>query len=98
MKTVSLKLKNGIRINISGCSYAQAMRGYIRMMMFVKRAERTARLMTRVSQLSSQCIWDWELLNHGEGFLKYNSAETCQEQTVSSHGQEQGEVSGSTDK
>ena len=98
MKTVSLKLKNGIRINISGCSYAQAMRGYIRMMMFVKRAERTARLMARVSKLSSQCLMDWECINQNQGCPEYDLADPCQGQEAPSHVQAQEEVSGSTDK
>lgn len=63
MKTVTLRTKEGIRIDISGKSYAQALRGYIRMMAFVKRAERTARLMELVCKLSSQCVLDWEAIN-----------------------------------
>ena len=77
MKTVSLKLKNGIRVNISGCSYAQALRGYVRMMSFVKRAERTARLMERVSKLSSQCVIDWECINQNLGCPECDPADPC---------------------
>ena len=98
MKTVSLKLKNGIRINISGGSYAQALRGYIRAVLLVKRAERTARLMERVSKLSSQYLVDWECISQNLKPPEYGSADPCRGQEVPSHVQGQGEASDSGDK
>ena len=59
-RRLTLRLKNGARIDFVADNWHDAFTAYYLMRRFMERVARTAELMERVNQLSSGCLEDYE--------------------------------------